>query len=108
MPGGEDFELVIIPKHVAGEAHANSQEEEESSDKYGDPRGEYTFDLPLLRDVERSLLGCCNRRSSTKLPNDPPRDTIVPPTASSPLPSVRDQVVMPIRPVVPINPARGF
>ena len=39
MPEGEEFELVIIPKYVAGEAHANSQEEEESFDKYGDARG---------------------------------------------------------------------
>ena len=108
MPGGEGFELVVIPEYVAGEARANSEEEEESFDKYGATWGEYTFDLPLLRDVERSLLGYCDRRSSTRLPNDPPRDTIVPPTVGSLLPSFRDQAVMPIRPVVPINPVRGF
>lgn len=108
MPGGEEFELDIIPKYVAGEAQANSQEEEEGSDKYGDARGEYTFGLPLLRDVERSVLGYCDRRSSTRLPNDPPRDTIVSPAAGSPLPSIRDQAVMPIHPVVSVNPVRGF
>ena len=106
MPRGEEIELVMIPEYVAGEAHANFQEEEESSDKYGDARGEYTFDLHLLRrGVERSLLGYCDRRSSTRLPNDPPRE---PPAAGSPLPSDCGQAVIPIHLVVPINPVRGF
>ena len=109
MPGGEELELVMNPEYVAGDAHANSDEEEESSDNYGDAQDEFTFDSPLLRrDVERSLLGYRNRRSSTRRPNVPPRDTIVPPAVGSPLPLVRDPAVMPTRPVVLINPVRGF
>ena len=32
MPGGEELELVMNPEFVVREAHANSDEEEESSD----------------------------------------------------------------------------
>ena len=88
-----------------GEAHADSLEEEESFDKHGDAR-EHTFDLHLLRrGVERSPLEYCDRRSSTRLSNDPPGD---PPVAGLPLPSVCNQAVMPIHLVVPINSVRGF
>ena len=82
MPAGEELELVMNPEYVAGDAHANSDEEKESSDNYGDAQDGFTFDSRLLRrDVERSLLGHRNRRSSTRLPNVPPWDTIVPPAA---------------------------
>ncbi|KAM0796771.1 hypothetical protein BDR22DRAFT_975857 [Usnea florida] len=68
--------------------------------------GEYTFNLHLLRRrVERSLLSYCDRRSSTRLPNDPPRE---PPADSSPMPSVCHQAVIPTHLDVPINPVRGF